>query len=231
MHELENPKIIQFPLKGEWLAPNTPGKQIPSHGTDMLGQRYAYDFIRLNWDKKGNKFFNSSALKYYLLGIPLKDCLGWGEEIYAPVDGKIIKVKDGYPERKRVNFFTDMFIALKNSFTFNPEKHDIKRVVGNYIIMELEKDVYALFAHLQNNSIKVSEGQEIKRGQILGKLGHSGNSTAPHLHFQLMDSHDLINSKGIPCAFEEYEKYDEKERTWKTIKNGIPNDKDRIRVL
>lgn len=231
MSELENPVIVQFPLRGEWVAPTTPGKQIPSHGTDMLGQRYAYDFLRLDWEKTGNKYFNSSILKYYLMGIPLKDCLCRGEEIFAPADGTVIKTEDGYHERRRVNFFTDMFVILKNAFTFDLQKHDIKRVVGNYIIMELENGIYALFAHLQKNSIMIKEGQKIKKGQILGKVGHSGNSTAPHLHFQLMDNKDLSSSKGIPCAFDQYEKYCEEENVWKTVINGVPNYKDRIRVL
>ena len=53
MNEFENALVLEFPLRGEWMAPNTPGKKIPSHGTDQLGQRYAYDFWQVDW--KTNK--------------------------------------------------------------------------------------------------------------------------------------------------------------------------------
>lgn len=58
-------------------------------------------------------------------------------------------------------------------------------------------------------------------------MGHSGNSFAPHLHFQLMDSSDIATAKGLPCAFEQYELF--KNGTWEKVNNGIPTNKDRIR--
>lgn len=67
----------------------------------------------------------------------------------------------------------------------------------------------------------------MRKGDVLGKVGHSGNSTAPHLHFQLMDSSDLLSAKGIPCAFEQYDLYQNGE--WKSVYRGVPSDKDRIR--
>ncbi|HJS27439.1 MAG TPA: M23 family peptidase, partial [Actinomycetota bacterium] len=46
MGELDDPVVVGFPLRGEWAAATTPAHRIPSHGTDMLGQRYAFDFVR-----------------------------------------------------------------------------------------------------------------------------------------------------------------------------------------
>ena len=60
---------------------------------------------------------------------------------------------------------------------------------------------YALYAHLAPGSVAVSPGQRVRVGEVLGRVGHSGNSTAPHLHFQLMDSPDPWQARGIPCAF------------------------------
>lgn len=226
MNELENAIIIEPPLRGEWSALTTPAKTIPSHGTDQLGQRYAYDFVKLDWHHKGMRFYNASNLRYYTLGVPLKRCYGWGEDVYAPCDGKIIKVRDGYQERNPVHYVSDFLIILKNALTFNPDKTDIQLLVGNYIILEFN-NIYAFFAHLQTGSINVSEGQQVKVGDLLGKVGHSGNSTAPHLHFQLMDSAELLKAQGIPCAFRQYQIYQNDQ--WITVNNGIPSDTEPIR--
>ena len=52
MIEAHEPIIVEFPLRGEWLSPNTPGTKIPSHGTNHLGTRYAYDFIQVDCVKQ-----------------------------------------------------------------------------------------------------------------------------------------------------------------------------------
>ncbi len=227
MEGFDDPVIIEFPLRGEWMAPTTPAKKIPSHGTDQLGERYAFDFVRVDWERNGKPFYRTSLLKYLFLGVPLNECYGWGQEVYAPCDGEIIKAEDGYKERPRVFWASDSFVALKNAYTFNPEKDDLRSVAGNYVIMKCYDHVYASFAHLQTGSVTVSAGQAVNKGEVLGKVGHSGNSTAPHLHFQLMDSSNLLSAKGIPCAFEQYESF--QDGAWKTVYNGVPSDKDRIR--
>lgn len=58
-------------------------------------------------------------------------------------------------------------------------------------------------------------------------MGHSGNSFSPHLHFQLMDSSDILTANGLPCAFEQYELFQDGE--WQKVFNDISIDKDRIR--
>jgi hypothetical protein len=227
MKGFDDPYIVGFPLRGEWMVPNTPGKKIPSHGTDQFGESYAFDFLQVDWNRAGRPFYNTSLFQYLFFGLQLNKCYGWGQEVYAPCDGIVIKAEDGYKEREIVNLFSDLFVALKNARMFNPEKDDIQTVAGNYIILKCSDHVYAGFAHLQTGSITVSAGQIVKKGDILGKVGHSGNSTAPHLHFQLMDSSDLLSAKGVPCAFEQYELF--KDGKWETVHNGVPTDRDRIR--
>ena len=90
-------------------------------------------------------------------------------------------------------------------------------------------DVFAAFAHLAPDSVAVTTGQTVGTGDMLGRVGHTGNSTAPHLHFQLMDSPDSMHAKGVPCAFRTYEVL--RNGSWEGVENGIPRKADRIRYL
>lgn len=209
------------------MTPNTPGTRIPSHGTDQLGERYAFDFVQVDWARPGKPFYRTSLVQYLFLGVPLTECYGWGQPVYAPCDGEIVKAEDGYPERLRVHWASDLLVALENARTFHPGKDDPRSVAGNYVIMKCSEHVHAAFAHLQKGSVAVSVGQSVRKGDVLGHVGHSGNSTAPHLHFQLMDRSDLRWARGIPGAFEQFELFREGE--WKTVYGRVPTDKDRIR--
>ena len=219
--------IVEFPLRGEWLSPNTPGTKIPSHGTNRLGTRYAYDFIQVDWERKGWPAYRVSLPQYLLFGVPLNGYYCWGQDVHAPCDGTIVQAEDGYKERTRTNLPSDMFNAYKNAHYFDPKKDDIQSVAGNYIIMECGENIYAALVHLQTGSIQVSVGQSVKKGEVIGRVGHSGNSFSPHLHFQLMDSTDILTANGLPCAFEQYEVFQDGE--WQKEVNGIPTNKDRIR--
>lgn len=228
INEMQEPIIVGFPLRGEWLSPTTPGTKIPSHGTNQLGTRYAYDFIQVDWERLGLPAYRGSLPQYLLRGMPLKEYYCWGQDVYSPCDGIVIQAQDGYEERERTNLRSDMINAYKNANSFDPQKDDIQSVAGNYIIIKYDSSVYAALVHLQTGSIQVSLGQNIKKGEVIGRVGHSGNSFAPHLHFQLMDSSNIAIANGIPCAFEEYELF--QNGTWNKISNGIPTDKDRIRL-
>ena len=63
MGELDNPTVVDFPLRGEWTVERTPAHRIPSHGTDILGQRYAYDFIRTN-ERAGSHVHPAGRLRW-----------------------------------------------------------------------------------------------------------------------------------------------------------------------
>ncbi len=227
MLEMYEPIIVQFPLRGEWLSPNTPGTKVPSHGTNQLGTRYAYDFIQVDWNRMGTPAYRVGVMQYLFSGVKLSDYYCWGQEVYSPCDGIVVVAEDGYAENEKTNLLADMSNAYKNAHYFDPEKDDIQLVAGNYVIIKYSENVYAALCHLQTGSVQVSVGQMIKKGEVIGRVGHSGNSFAPHLHFQLMDSGDITVANGVPCAFEQYEIFQDNE--WQIIENGIPTDKDRIR--
>lgn len=229
MNEMYNPIIIEFPLEGEWLSPNTPGSKIPSHGTNRLGTRYAYDFIQVDWERKGLPSYRGGLAHYLMFGVGLKDYYCWGQEVHAPFDGIVVQAVDGYKENTRTNIIKDTHNAYRNARHFDPKKDNIQLVAGNYIIIEHTNNIYASLCHLQINSIQVVVGQRIKKGDVIGRVGHSGNSFGPHLHFQLMDSSDVSIANGLPCAFEAYEVFE--NGRWEKVEKGIPTNKERIRFL
>ena len=230
--ELDKPTVVSFPLRGEWVAIHTPAHRIPSHGTDGLGQRYAFDFLRTD-ERGGMHFHPGSMLRYCVIGVPTRSCYCWQETIYAPFDGEVVLAKDGLREGSWLHPVADVLSVVKNTVSANVKARlfgvhalDLQAYLGNHLILRHE-NVYALFAHLRPNSIAVSEGQVVHEGDMLGRVGHTGNSTAPHLHFQLMDSKDPFGARGIPCAFRAYEAFE--HGMWEQISAGIPQRLQRIR--
>jgi murein DD-endopeptidase MepM/ murein hydrolase activator NlpD len=90
-------------------------------------------------------------------------------------------------------------------------------------------DAYAVFAHLAPGTMSVTTGQRVRAGEVVGRVGHTGNSTAPHLHFHLMDAADPVRAKGILCAFEEY--LVRRDGRWERVERGVPGRYERIRPV
>jgi len=221
--EMEHPVVVDFPLRGEWVAFNSPGDRVPSHGVDMLGQRFAYDFVRVD-RRRGWRIHPAGGLRSNLIGFPVRETYAWGQPVHMPFDGEIVEVGDGYPERSRIVPIREIAVVIKNSVTFSPS--NLRPVVGNFAIAR-SGDTFAMFAHLVPGSVSVEAGQSVRSGDQVGRVGHTGNSTAPHLHFQLMDSPDLLTAQGVPCAFRQLEV--ERDGLWVTVTDAVPRRQDRVR--
>lgn len=226
MEKLAHPIVVDFPLRGEWIAPTTPARRVPSHGTDMLGQRYAYDFFRVD-ARGGGHFWPGSHLRWWLFGCPTRAAYCWNETVHAPAAGRIIAVHDWVRERRRLYPVLDILRALKNGLTMGGRINEgIGDLAGNYVILEGDS-FHAFFAHLIPGSIPVVPGQKVAAGELLGRVGHTGNSTAPHLHFQLMDGPDPRTAAGLPCAFRGLEVF--REGRWTPVATHIPGMREAVR--
>jgi len=222
--ELDDPVVVELPLRGEWSVERTPADRIPSHGTDLLGQRYAYDLVRT--DHRGFHLHPAGTLRWLLIGGRTRDCYGWGQPVHAALDGVIVQTVDGVAERQWLHVVRESWSAVKTTVAFARRGLDVARLAGNHVITETA-GTYALYAHLAPGSVAVTSGQRVRAGELLGRAGHTGNSTAPHLHFHLMDSADPLRAKGIPCAFAAY--LVERDGHWQRVERGIPHRRERIR--
>ena len=109
----------------------------------------------------------------------------------AVADGKVVGTMKDLDDQKPGALPAISTITLEN-------------VDGNHVVLDLGNGVYAFYAHLQRDSIPVSVGDHVKRGQLLGKLGNTGNTSAPHLHFHLMDSPSTLASNGLPYVIDSF---------------------------
>jgi len=81
----------------------------------------------------------------------------------------------------------------------------LETVGGNYVIIDIGGGRYAFYAHLQPGSLRVKKGDRVRRGQVVGLVGNSGNSTEPHLHFHLADGTTPLGAEGIPYAHDAFD--------------------------
>lgn len=179
--------VVAPPLRGDgWIVGNGccealtshRGALLPVNGSLSNGERYAIDFIQV----QPNGMLATGPLTE-LSSYPF-----FGDEVLSSTAGKVVRVVDGHPETPPG--------ALPPSTAAGAG--------GNYVSVEIGDDRYALYAHLQPGSIRVKVGDRVRPGQLLALLGSSGNSNAPHLHFQLMDGPTPVASSGIPYRFSRF---------------------------
>ena len=86
-----------------------------------------------------------------------------------------------------------------------PEHIAIQDADGNHVVQKLGPGQYALYAHMIPGSVTVQPGQQVRRGQVLGRVGNSGNTSEPHLHFHLMNGPSPLGSSGRPYVLDQFE--------------------------
>lgn len=173
------------PLQGNgWVMGNGCCDAITAHrgatlavdGTVHVAQRFAIDFVQL--DPTGQLYTGNPA---DVASFPF-----FGAQIRAAADGTVVRVLDGNPEE-------------------TPGKLPVGKTVqtgdGNYVSIDIGNGRFAFYGHMQPNAFKVKVGDRVRAGDVLGLLGNTGNTDAPHLHFEIMDGPSLLLSNGLPFVF------------------------------
>ncbi len=175
--------VIGPPLAGDnWKAANGPSNTsihrralIPLNGRAYLSQRFAIDWLELNPD--GRTFHGDPKDN--------KNYRAYGSEIHSVADGVVTEVKDGIPQ----------------NIPGELPPITLETIGGNHVIVKIAGGLYAFYAHMQPGSPRVKVGDRVHRGQILGLLGNSGNSSEPHLHFDICNASSMLACEGLPYAF------------------------------
>ncbi len=184
----DRPVVIGPPLRGDrWVAANGccatrtdhRGGAIPVNGSLRLPERFAIDFVQLDRDRR---MFTGpiDALTSY------ED---YGADLLAVANGTVVRTHEGEAEQVPPN---------------SPPPFDPETAPGNWIVIDIGGGHYVLYAHVQPNSLTVRVGDRVRRGQVLARLGNTGSSTAPHLHFQVMDTPSPSASNGLPYEFDSF---------------------------
>ncbi len=186
-----------LPFKEEFYVEFGGIKKKDSHSWDIPSQRYAYDFeIR----DKENKPFHDDYLK-------VENYYSYQKDIIAPMDGIVVEICNQYPDTKIVK---DCQIVC-----------DVDDVRGNHIIIMHNHNEYSMIAHILKDSFQVQVGDYVKRKDVLAKVGNSGNTNGPHIHFQVQKGPRELD-QGIPIDFQKVIKKKNNHRVFnKYLKHGM----------
>ena len=129
---------------------------VTRHHQGKVWNIFAIDFVRIDDQGRQNVGRGDSLADYH----------SWGQPIYAAADGVVVSVKGDYPDA--------------------PAGKLGRHEEANTILIRHTAEEYTMYGHLQKGSAAVSAGDKVRKGQLIGKVGNSGTSNVPHLHFALL---------------------------------------------
>lgn len=168
-----NSTKLMLPFKDEWTVIWGGDTKELNYHVESEAQKNAFDLVITNG--KGNSFKTDGKTN--------QDYYAFGKDLLAPCDGEIVLVVDGVK---------DNIPGILNPIY----------IPGNTVIIKTANIEYLFFAHFKQNSIVVKQGQKVKKGELLGLCGNSGNSSEPHLHFHIQNVEDMNIATGVKCYFE-----------------------------
>lgn len=191
---------VDPPVTGRWSALNSPADKVPSHGTHVYGQTYAIDIVAEPETGDGE----SPARPPFRLFWPVvrrnRDFPAFGAPLLAVADATVVRASDG----RRDHLSRNSLPALAYLMLIEGGVRDMlgaRAIIGNHVILDLGEGTYAVYAHVQRGSLQVRAGDTVRAGQPIARVGNSGNTTEPHLHFHLMDGPDPDSARGIPFTW------------------------------
>lgn len=190
------PRYI-FPLAGRSYI--GAGPSLNTHHRWAVPEEFAFDISALG----------AGGATYRGDGMAFADYPGYGLPVRAAAGGEVVKVVTDQPEdpaqfRKpgetqqaylgRIMAWQDAMLAKGGD-----------ALSGNVVVIRHAWGEYSVYAHLQPGPAPVKVGQQVRAGDVVGRLGSSGSSTEPHLHFQVCDGPSALACAGRPIGFKDVE--------------------------
>jgi len=183
-----NAIVMGPPLRGtNWVAADgccTAERHVravmPINGRLVISQRFAIDWEKLNDEDRIFVGDPQDVASYFC----------YGEEILAVGEGRVVLAVDKYDDQ------------IPGLF---PVGIPLEEADGNFVVIDLGNGNFAFYAHMIKGSVAVEVGDFVTRGQVIGLVGNTGNTIAPHLHFQMMSGPSTFGSNGVPYMIYEYD--------------------------
>jgi hypothetical protein len=151
------------------------------NGTPFLSERFAVDFVQINAQGAGGAGDLTRNESFFT----------FGEPVLAVADARVVSTLNTVPENVPLNE------PPASSFSE-------RAILGNHVILNLGDGRFAAYGHLQTGSVRVRVGQRVRKGQVLARVGNTGPSGGPHLHFQVSDGPQPLASDGLPFVFRQF---------------------------
>jgi hypothetical protein len=120
---------------------------------------------------------------------------GWGREVLAPAAGNVTYARNDVPDNPHPG-------DLPDTVTWTTQHDPIMAFVGNCVIIDHGNSEYSVLMHMQRGSITIKVGERVAAGQVIGKLGNSGDASGPHLHYQLQSGPQVFRDQSLPFRFQ-----------------------------
>ena len=207
-----SPVVIGSPVKGPgWAIMETTSPvvhhvttQITMANVTKVPQRYAQDYILLD-TATGLPFSGNETIA--------RDYYGFGKELYAVGNGTVVYVRDGVKDIE---------------ITTQKPPVTVDSALGNGVVIDLGNKKYACYGHMVNGSVRVKVGDTVTEGQVIGLMGNTGNSDAPHLHFQVItDNPSVLGGEGYPIVYRSFTvtgRFDEDNITGIFFNESVPQE-------
>jgi hypothetical protein len=117
---------------------------------------------------------------------------GWGRPLVAPADGIVVRARSDRPDQPDPENSDPAYYAPEHPNGGDP---------GNHLVIDHENGEFSMMAHFMAGSMMVAAGERVRQGQEIGRLGSSGDTVTPHVHYQLQDGPDWQWADGLPCVF------------------------------
>jgi murein DD-endopeptidase MepM/ murein hydrolase activator NlpD len=182
------------PVNGRWYV-NASG-DASLHHRWVVSSEFAIDIIRVNADMRS---FTGN-------GSHLTDYITYGQPILAAADGVVVATRNNRADSEAMlrqpgeafDAYLQRVMEMQQGILM---RSGFEGAAGNYVLIRHGSGEHSLYAHLKQGSVRVAVGQSVTAGVQIAEAGSSGNSTEPHLHFQLIDGPDLNLARGLPVTF------------------------------